>query len=85
MYLRLLDGMFNSAGYANFQLQYVDWDVALPRLHEMCTDEIPWDEAVLAEFAEASARRAGGELREMYPDEIPWDGVRRGIGPPGAP
>ncbi len=55
---------------ASFQLRYVDWDVALPRLHEMYTDEIPWDEAGLQEFAVVSARRVHRELRETYPDEI---------------
>ena len=68
-YLERLDRMFNMAGYHNFELCYVDWTVAVPRLHDMSTDEIPWDITALVEFARLSARQVHGELREMYPEE----------------
>ena len=55
-YLQHLDRIFNMASYTAFELRYVDWDVAVPRLHDMDTNEIPWDQAVLLEFAEASSR-----------------------------
>ena len=52
-----------------WELGYVDWDTAVRLLHDMSTDEIPWDIAALLEMARSSARRVSSELGEMHPDE----------------
>ena len=69
MSLRLLDRVFCQDGYLNFELQYVDWDVAVSTLHAMDTDEIPWDEAVLAEFP--AARGIGPPGAQGAPTDEP--------------
>lgn len=66
-YLRVLDRLFHA--YPTWELGYVDWDTAVRLLHDMSTDEIPWDIAALLEMARSSARRVSSELGEMHPDE----------------
>ena len=56
-YVRLLGTMFYMASYRPPQLAYVDYDEAVLRFHEMYVDLVPWDEAVLREIAESSARQ----------------------------
>ena len=85
MYLQMLDGLFIQTGYATFELRYVDWQVAVQRIHDMHTDEIPWDIRALVEFARLSAGQVHDELRQMYPDEEFPGGRRERAGPPGAP
>ena len=67
-YYRALDGIYYYE-YSTAQLQYVDWDEAVRCLHEMYTDEIPWDNRALKEFTRLSACTWRAELREMYPDD----------------
>ena len=63
------DGFYNHYEYSFAQLQYVGWDKAVRCLHDMYTDEIPWDNRALKEFARLSACTWRAELREMYPDD----------------
>ena len=83
MYLQMLDGFF--AGYANFELQYVDWFAAVRRLHDMHTEEIPWDMRELLEFARLSRDQVRTELHEMYPDEFPFPDTPREMYPDAVP
>ena len=55
-YLQHLDRIFNMANYDAFELGYVDWQGAVRRVHDMYTKEIPWNQAALLGFAEASRR-----------------------------
>ena len=62
-YLHVLDNLYERAGYTARQLYYTDWDVAVLRLHEMSTNLVPWNRAVLLAPAEASARERLAEER----------------------
>ena len=73
-YLQMLDSLFINNGYGTWrgttsELRYVDWQVAVRRIHDMYTDEIPWDIRALVEFARLSAGQVHDELRRTYPDE----------------
>ena len=82
-YLQMLDGLF--AGYANFELEYVDWFAAVRRLHDMHTEEIPWDMRELLEFARLSCDQVRTELHEMYPDEFSFPDTPREMYPDAVP
>ena len=86
MYLQMLERIFlhETSPYSMFDLQYVDWEGAVRRLHDMYTDEIPWDDRALHQFARLSACKAHAELGEMFDKEFPWDELR-GNGTPDAP
>ena len=86
---RVPAGFFLNMGYGTWrgtsELRYVDWQVAVRRIHDMYTDEIPWDIRALVEFARLSAGQVHDELRHTYPDEEFPGGRRERAGPPGAP
>ena len=67
-YLQILDTIFDRLGYETVELTYVEWDQAARCVHDMCTDEIPWDIMVLQKFASESRIQVKAEIIELYPD-----------------
>ena len=70
--LQMLGGFF-FFGYANFELStWTGLFAALRRLHDMYTDEIPWDIRDLLEFARLSCSQAHAAQHLNNMDQTKW-------------